>query len=57
MNGNGEPAFGYYYDLDNMNNHGVVTPGWLFSSNFANSIHPRYGTIGQLQFNWCSLRF
>ena len=27
-----DPAFGYYYDLDNMNNHGVVTPGWLFSS-------------------------
>ncbi len=43
-----EPAFGYYYDLDNMNNHGVVTPGWLFSNNFATSIHPRYGTVGQL---------
>ncbi len=49
MNGGGEPAFGYYYDLDNMNNHGVVTPGWLFSNNFVNSIHPRYGTVGQLQ--------
>jgi outer membrane protein assembly factor BamB len=43
------PAFGYYYDLDNMNNHGVVTPGWLFSSNFQHSIHPRYGIIDQLQ--------
>ncbi|MCJ7768465.1 PQQ-binding-like beta-propeller repeat protein [Candidatus Bathyarchaeota archaeon] len=42
------PAFGYYYDLDDMNNHGVVTPGWLFSSNFAQSIHPRYGIIGTL---------
>ncbi len=43
-----EPAFGYYYDLDNMNNHGIVTPGWLFSNNFGASIHPRYGIIGQL---------
>jgi outer membrane protein assembly factor BamB len=42
------PAFGYYYDLDDMNNHGIVTPGWLFSSNFAQSIHPRYGIIGQI---------
>ena len=42
------PAFGYYYDLDNMNNHGVVTPGWLFDDDFAASIHPRYGIIGQL---------
>ena len=44
-----EPAFGYYYDLDNMNNHGVVTPGWLFTNNFGHSIHPRYGIIDQLQ--------
>jgi outer membrane protein assembly factor BamB len=43
-----EPAFGYYYDLDDINNHGIVTPGWLFSNNFAQSIHPRYGIIGQL---------
>ena len=43
-----EPAFGYYYDLDDMNNHGVVTPGWLFSNNFGASIHPRYGIVGQL---------
>ena len=43
-----EPAFGYYFDLDNMNNHGVVTPGWLFTNNFGMSIHPRYGIMGQL---------
>jgi outer membrane protein assembly factor BamB len=47
--GTPEPAFGYYYDLDNMNNHGVVTPGWLFSSNFEHSIHPRYGIQDQIQ--------
>jgi outer membrane protein assembly factor BamB len=46
--GMSEPSFGYYYDLDNMNNHGVVTPGWLFTSNFGHSIHPRYGTYDQL---------
>ena len=37
------PSFGYYYDWDTPNNHGVVTPGWLFSSNFGTQIHPRYG--------------
>jgi hypothetical protein len=43
-----DPAFGYYYDLDDMNNHGVATPGWLFANNFAMSVHPRYGIINQL---------
>jgi hypothetical protein len=38
------PSFGYYYDFDDMNQHGVVNPGWLFSSNFGTAIHPRYGT-------------
>jgi outer membrane protein assembly factor BamB len=47
--GMSEPSFGYYYDLDNMNNHGVVTPGWLFTNNFGASIHPRYGTYGDLE--------
>ena len=28
------PNFGYYYDLDDMNQHGVVNPGYIFSSNF-----------------------
>jgi len=37
------PSFGYYYDLDNQNNHGIVTPGYLFSTNFGTTIHPRYG--------------
>ena len=37
------PAFGYYYDYDDMNQHGVVPPSWLFSNNFGTAIHPRYG--------------
>jgi outer membrane protein assembly factor BamB len=43
-----DPSFGYYYDWDDMNQHGVTNPGWIFTNNFANSIHPRYGTYGQL---------
>jgi outer membrane protein assembly factor BamB len=42
------PEFGYYYDWDTRNDHGVMTPGWLFTSNYAQSIHPRYGIVGQL---------
>jgi hypothetical protein len=42
---NAAPSFGYYYDLDNMNQHGVATPGYIFTSNFGRAIHPRYGTI------------
>jgi len=38
------PSFGYYYDFDDMNQHGVVPPGMLFSNNFGTAIHPRYGT-------------
>jgi len=38
------PSFGYYYDLDNMNQHGIANPGTMFSNNFATAIHPRYGT-------------
>jgi outer membrane protein assembly factor BamB len=42
------PAFGYYYDWDTRNDHGVTTPGWMFTSNYGLSIHPRYGIAGQL---------
>jgi hypothetical protein len=38
------PSFGYYYAFDNMNQHGVVNPGYIFSNNFGTAIHPRYGT-------------
>jgi len=39
-----DPAFGYYYDWDDMNQHGITNPGWLFTNNFGQGIHPRYGT-------------
>jgi outer membrane protein assembly factor BamB len=42
------PSFGYYYDLDDMNQHGIVNPSWLFTNNFGMSIQPRYGTVGAL---------
>jgi outer membrane protein assembly factor BamB len=42
------PSFGYYYDWDNMNQHGIVNPSWMFTSNFGMSIQPRYGTVGAL---------
>jgi hypothetical protein len=38
------PSFGYYREYDDMNQHGVINPGYLFSSNFGTAIHPRYGT-------------
>ncbi len=38
------PSFGYQYDWDDMNQHGIANPGWLFTSNFAVPVHPRYGT-------------
>ena len=37
------PEFGYYYDNDDMNQHGVVEPSWLFSNDFGMAIHPRTG--------------
>ncbi len=38
------PNFGFYHDYDDMNQHGVINPGYLFSNNFGTAIHPRYGT-------------
>jgi outer membrane protein assembly factor BamB len=46
--GTSNPIFGYYYDWDDMNQHGIVNPSWMFTNNFGASIHPRYGTYGQL---------
>jgi outer membrane protein assembly factor BamB len=40
------PSFGYQYEWDDMNQHGVVEPGWLFSSNFGTAIHPIFGITG-----------
>ena len=38
------PSFGFYVDYDDMNQHGIINPGYIFSSNFGTAIHPRYGT-------------
>ncbi len=38
------PSFGFYHEYDDMNQHGIINPGYLFSSNFGTAIHPRYGT-------------
>jgi outer membrane protein assembly factor BamB len=46
--GIGAPSFGYYYDWDDPNQHGVVNPGMLFTSNFAREYHPRYGEVTTL---------
>ena len=39
------PSFGYYYDWDDMNQHGVVNPGMIFGSNFGGGafINPLHG--------------
>jgi outer membrane protein assembly factor BamB len=42
------PSFGYQYEWDDMNQHGVVEPGWLFSSNYATAIHPILGITATL---------
>jgi outer membrane protein assembly factor BamB len=42
------PSFGYYYDWDDMNQHGIVNPGWIFSNNFGTAIHPLYGIAAPL---------
>ena len=42
------PSFGYQYEWDDMNQHGVVEPGWLFSSNYAVAIHPIKGITATL---------
>ena len=39
-----QPSFGFYHAYDDMNQHGVINPGTIFSSNFGVAIHPRYGT-------------
>jgi hypothetical protein len=38
------PSFGWYVDYDDMNQHGIINPGYIWSNNFGTAIHPRYGT-------------
>ncbi len=37
------PQFGYYYSQDDGNEHGIVNPGTLFSSNYALGMQPERG--------------
>jgi hypothetical protein len=37
------PQFGYYYDQDDVNEHGIQNPGWLFTSNYGIGYQPEYG--------------
>jgi hypothetical protein len=42
------PSFGYLYDYDMYNQHGVIPNGWLFSSDFGTAIDPRTGRVAEL---------
>jgi outer membrane protein assembly factor BamB len=46
--GIGVPSFGYLYDYDMYNQHGVVPEGWLFTSNFARAYDPSTGIVSTL---------
>ena len=46
--GIGTPSFGYYYDFDSPNQHGVTSPGWIFTNNFARAYHPARGIVSGL---------
>jgi outer membrane protein assembly factor BamB len=35
--------FGYYYSQDDPNQHGIVTPGWLFTPDYRRSLQPERG--------------
>lgn len=39
------PSFGYLFDFDDENQHGVIPPGMLFASNFAYGYDPATGTL------------
>ena len=41
----GSPSFGYLYDLEQPNQHGVLKDGLLFTSNFARSYNPDTGIV------------
>jgi outer membrane protein assembly factor BamB len=41
----GAPTFGYMYDWDDMNQHGVAPPALLFTNNFARAYHALYGDL------------
>jgi hypothetical protein len=37
------PQFGYYYDQDDVNEHGIQNPGWLFTTGYTVGYQPEYG--------------
>jgi hypothetical protein len=41
----GVPSFGYLYDFDSPNQHGVLPEGLLFTSNYARSYDPSTGIV------------
>jgi outer membrane protein assembly factor BamB len=43
--GAGVPSFGYYFDYEDGNQHGVLPEGLLFTSNFARAYEPRTGVL------------
>ena len=47
------PSFGYYYRYDDGNQHGVLSDGVLFTSNFAMSIDPSTGEFTSM--NWTNV--
>jgi outer membrane protein assembly factor BamB len=43
--GIGAPSFGYYYDYEDGNQHGILPEGLLFTSNFARAYEPATGRV------------
>jgi hypothetical protein len=41
-------GFGYYYAFEDMNQHGVIPNGWIFTNNFGYAIEPNTGRISNL---------
>ncbi|MDR0373040.1 MAG: PQQ-binding-like beta-propeller repeat protein [Nitrososphaerota archaeon] len=48
VSGSSAPSFGYLYDFNSENQHGVVPPGMLFTNNFGYGYDP---VTGQLRIN------
>ena len=46
--GIGVPSFGYLYDYEMYNQHGIVPEGWLFTNNFARAYDPSNGVVSSL---------
>jgi|GEM_PF-353204 len=40
--------FGYYYDQEDANEHGIQNPGWLFTPNYARALQPATGIVSNL---------